>query len=687
MSTLLYTSHCYDELPLEIILRIYSYLGYSDLQSAGSTCRRWHAALDQTEFNSRTRIRFAKVVLSDQYGPAVDFLKCERHFRHFVFEDVTLGQVQKFITHIGSTAHSLTLDNVDLNDKQFYGVLCLMPHLRELSVARCSPLFMSGTFLDGTVCNLSELATRLVCVRELTLCENQYLTDAILLRLTSLMPRLEVFNMSGCHIAFHNAIHRRFYPNDGCSTPSESVLTFKYVLKVLTEHRKHLRELDFSHTLIGQALLALCELDSEGNPGVQLQCLYLAGCRQLNAATAKIFLATQSQLSVLDLSATLCLNDDSLASIVQFNPQLQKLKINACSAVTNTGASQLHRLSRLRHLDLSNCDSITSNGIIEGVAREENLVLEELDVSYLQICEECINAIASNLRALRSLHLSHCVNGVTDKAVQCIISKLRWLRELSLESCCLLTDAALTGINLAKLELNRSNSQTSSLDNFYPPISHTLAERDRFAGSLQSIKISLRSKAEEEIVRDAKRKQAMFAAYEMNLINDEDFEGHNIQQLRGLRSLNLRGCNKISDVSLKYGLKHVELRRLLLSNCQQISLLGMEQLVNNCPSIEELDLSDCYNINDKTIQVVSSKLQRLRALHISGCSQLTDHTLDAILVNCTCLQTLSVYRCRRMYTDIEDRLSGVRTLRNLNMDNVASIDNAEFFRLKKRLDY
>lgn len=217
------------------------------------------------------------------------------------------------------------------------------------------------------------------------------------------------------------------------------------------------------------------------------------------------------------------------------------------------------------------------------------------------------------------------------------------------------------------------------MGHIYPP-------PDSFTGSLQSIKISLRSKAEEEIVRDAKRKQAMIAAYEMNLINEDDFEGHNIQELRGLRSLNLRGCNKISDVSLKYGLKHIELNRLLLSNCQQISLLGMEALVTNCPALEILDLSDCYNINDQGIKIITEKLKRLRSLDISGCSQLTDHSIDAIIVNCACLQTLSIYRCRRMYTDIEDRLSGVRTLRNLYMDNMNSIDNAEFFRLKKRLD-
>ncbi|KAH8390174.1 hypothetical protein KR200_008744 [Drosophila serrata] len=689
MSCSEFSSPRYDELPLEIVLKIFSYLGYSDLQAAGGTCQRWHAALDQTEFNMRTRVCFSKVVLSDQLSPVADLLRCERRFRHFLFEDVTLGQVKELMRFMGRTAQSLALDNVDLNDKQFYGMLGVLPHLHSLSLKRCLPLFMSGSFLDthnNSCPDLNDLASNLAGIRELTLCENQYLTDAILMRLTSFMPSLEVINMSGCHIAFHNAIHRRFYPGNGSSDhvlPSESVLTFKFILTILSLQRRTLRQLDFSHTLIGQALMALSDLN------LQLQRLYLAGCRQLNCTTIRNFLATQPSLTTLDLSATMCVSDENLAALVQTNPQLEHLKVNGCLSITNAGAVHLAKLKRLKSLDISNCDSITSSGITEGVASEENKVLEELNVSYLQICQECIKAIASNLRCLRSLHLNHCVNGATDEAIQSVIGQLRWLRELSLEHCSMLTDAALTGINISKLEFSRkqSGSQVSSMDNFYPPYSSTLAERDSLAGSLQSIKISLRSKAEDEIVRDARRKQAMLAAYEMNLIREDDFEGHNIQQLRGLRSLNLRGCNRISDVSLKYGLKHVELKRLLLSNCQQISLLGMEAVASSCPSIEELDLSDCYNIMDKTIQVVTAKLPRLRALHISGCSQLTEHTLDAIITNCTCLQTLSIYRCRSMYTDLEERLSGVRTLRNLNMDNLTSIDNAEFFRLKKRLDY
>ncbi|EDV98406.1 F-box/LRR-repeat protein 2 [Drosophila grimshawi] len=671
-SSLDYCRYSYSDLPLEIVLHIYKYLGYTDLLAAGTTCHRWRSALYQTEFIERTRVRFSKVVLSDQHSPALDLMRCERRFRHFLFEDVTLGHVQVLMSFIGQSAHSLSLDNVDLNDKQFYGMLRLLPHLQSLAVTRCLPLFMSATFLDTSTCDLNAIAAHLASIKELTICKNQYLTDAILFRLTALMPNLELLNMSGCQISFHNAIYKRFYPNEP-NTPSESVLTFRYVLNVIVQQRKLLRSLDFSHTLIGHSLQALSDLsrvDENGQPGLQLQRLNLAGCVQLNAATIKSFLNTQPKLSALDLSGAMCLNDDCLATIVQANPQLLELRIKACDGVTSVGAAKLRLLTRLRSLDISNCNGINGNGIMEGVASEENTVLLELNVSYLPICEESIKTIARNLHALRTLHLNYCVNGVTDEVVQVIIRELHWLRELSLESCRRLTDAALTGINLSKLALNETSiSPPSNVVGLEPA-----------AGP---VRISLRSKAEEEIVRDAKRKQAMFAVYEMNLIDEEDFEGHNIQELRGLRSLNLRGCNTISDVSLKYGLKHVELNRLLLSNCQQISLLGIEALVNNCPSLEILDLSDCYTINDQGIKIITEKLKRLRSLDISGCSQLTDHTIDAIIVNCACLETLSIYRCRRMYTDIEDRLSGVR---NLHMDNINPIDNAEFFRVKKRLD-
>lgn len=160
-------------------------------------------------------------------------------------------------------------------------------------------------------------------------------------------------------------------------------------------------------------------------------------------------------------------------------------------------------------------------------------------------------------------------------------------------------------------------------------------------------KISLRSKAEEEIVKDAKRKKVMLEMYEHNDSN-ADYSGYSINRAKGLTRLTLTACNKITDVSLKYSFRLLELRELSLSKCQQISLCGMESLVKKCPSLEILNLSECHNISDKTIEMITIHLKRLTHLYLERCTQLSDHSLDHIAVNCTALKYLDVRSCRSM---------------------------------------
>lgn len=661
------------DLPMEIIVNIFRYLNYSDIQSCSLTCRRWLEASKYSEFQSNVMIRITKLCVSDKLPPAKVFLNSDRPFPHIYMDEATFGTLDHFFSHMGKTAQSVTFESTDITEKQFCAVLGDLCGINTLSIVRCMSLFMTGQFLESPT-DRKTIADTMSRVRFLSLKFNQYLSDAILLRITQLITNLEMLDMSGCHIAYHCAIQRRFYPEELANHPSESILTFKFILFVIRAHQDSLKVLNFSNTLIGGgAMTALCEI-----PFLKLEKLLLHSCRQLNTSGIRGFITLQTNLRTLDLSDTLCVTDECLETIVDNLKFIEELNIKGCTKVTKEGALLLAKLcGSLKSLNISHCDGISGDAIGEGIARNPNPMLEKLYMSHLNICEDCVMKCGMNLYNLRVLDVSNCINGVTDQSVQVLLKNLVLLRELNMEECFRITDAALTGISVETQPSERPRSLSMEFFHHLPPDS---------VSEGGSLKISLRSKAEEEIVRDAERKKALLAVYELNL-DESKISGVPIKNLKGLRKLNLRGCNKISDVSLKYGFIFLELRNLLLSNCQQISVVGMEAMVQNCPSIEELDLSDCYNINDKTIEVVTKHLKRLRSLHISGCTQLTDHSLDSIVVNCKVLHTLSVFRCRRMYSDIEERLINMSSVRVLNMDHSATMDNGDIFRLKKRLDY
>lgn len=180
--------------------------------------------------------------------------------------------------------------------------------------------------------------------------------------------------------------------------------------------------------------------------------------------------------------------------------------------------------------------------------------------------------------------------------------------------------------------------------------------------------ISLRSRAEEDIVNDAKRKRIMLHMCEQPVSKEEiNCSPYSIARLKGLRSLNLASCNRISDVSLKYAFKFNELETLSLAKCQQVSLTGIECIVVTCPSIKVLNLSDCHNLTDQAIDLISERMKRLTYLHIERCSQLTDFSLDSIALNCKRLKCLDVRGCRAMCSEPSLRLENLRSLQRILM--------------------
>lgn len=152
---------------------------------------------------------------------------------------------------------------------------------------------------------------------------------------------------------------------------------------------------------------------------------------------------------------------------------------------------------------------------------------------------------------LTVLNLTSSRSGVTNKAAQAIFVHATNLRELVLDYCDNLTDAGLLGMDLDEEEKKSREDTPSSFS------------------TLQSdFKISLRSKAEQEIVNDAALKNTMLTMCEAQEGNIN--LSKSIANLKGLTVLKLTGCNKVTDVSLIYCFKFLELRSLTLAKCHQV---------------------------------------------------------------------------------------------------------------------
>ncbi|XP_063706864.1 F-box/LRR-repeat protein 20-like isoform X2 [Culicoides brevitarsis] len=637
--------HNYEDLPMEILIKIFEYLNPTDILIAGLVCRRWLEASQHTDFMELFTLSFNQVNFTDDSPPIKDFQETFRNFRSVTFNNVEFGSTEKFGGILTEDVHELSIKNCDIREKKLKEIISPICNLKTLRIEACRELLMDGRLFDIEKENKALMET-LSSVENLSLANNRYLSDALFNRIVSFMPNIERLDLSGCHISFHQGLYRKFYPGSQLE-PSESVLTFLHISDYIEKNSAKLKYLNLSLTLIdGKSLETLAN-----TPELKLESLMLRSCDQISNPGILRLVQVQQNLTSLDLSLSMRVTDQTICEIVTALPRLKVLKARRCRALTDISVRELLKLTELRTLDVSECDSITGIGFIDGISNKKFTNLRELYVSALNICSNTVMKITEAFPELTILDVSCCFNSVTDLCVQLIIKNLVKLRYLNVEMCDKITDAGLTGLSMGDelaeyLEEQRENekksenkppqdqaaSSSSPKESPSQVIERLMVEREQ-----NYYKISLGSKAETEIKHDAKRKKAMQEMCETDSC-EENASGYGISRLRGLRVLKLGGCNRVTDVSLKYSFKLRELKELGLERCYQVSIEGMKAIADNCPSIEILNLAECHTINDKAVEYITEHLHRLTRLSLEKCIQLTDFSLDYISMNCKALQ-------------------------------------------------
>lgn len=618
------------DLPFEVLVYIFKYLPKSDRKAASETCRAWYLAANAHCFLKNKLVILYKTVFSEDTSLLQIYEDSSTIYHNYLFNEVEISnKLLGFWDRMGDYILSLTLRNCDICEKVFVHILQKCTNLESLTIQSCRELFMSGRLLEGKTEGL--LAENLENLKVLSLCGNQYLTDALFNRFVMAAPRLEELNLSACSLQFHLGLVKKFYSagTDITLNPSESVLTFYFVHQFITSKARNIKKLLFSNTLIdGAALKSLAE-----TPDLKLQLLEVRSCDQLT--NTGILALTSHQTSLRELDVSLCsrVTDQSLVHICKNLVNLEYLNVQRCRAVTDLGVMELHRLKKLKSLNVSECELITKDGLSKGICPEDNILLEDLDIHSLNLDQTGLIMILEKLPNLRSLDISYCFNAVTDTSIQVIFKNQVLLQSLKMSYCDKVSDAGLTGMGKLEVEGENDGPIMSSYDN-----------------SSTHQRISLGSRAEEEIVRDAKRKLDVMRMCEK--INTNTFTGYSLARLKNLQVLDISACNRITDVSLTYAFNFKELFILNLSRCQQITYEGIVHLVENCPSIEHFNLIDCYNLRDEAVTEIVKGLHRLQTLELKGCNQLTDKTLESVQTYCRKLKFLDVQGCRNVSPEL-----------------------------------
>ncbi|XP_055527997.1 dynein regulatory complex subunit 6-like [Wyeomyia smithii] len=604
----------FNDLPMELLLKIMKMITLNDRIAAGETCRRWlEASHYYTPFNELLLFRFSNINFSDNEPPIKNFLEGFRIFPRIEITSVTFYGNSDFWPDFGEFVLELTIRNCLIRDTELYWILQHVPKLKKLKIESCDELFRMWHFDKRFYC--CESGFLLEHLTDVSLANNDFIDEMHFNWIMTIAPNIAHLDISNCFKMV---------------TAQRRVQMVDHVMRFINNKRFQLETLKFSGTLSIDdiCLSTLAMLD-----GLCIESLSLTFCDKIPPAIIDLlrrqpelkitqalqfkvnktkktiktpgfisFLTSQPNLVHLDLSSSLGVTDEIMELITSTLPKLKTLKLRRCILITDEGIMDIVKLEHLEVLDLSNCEKISDRAMFNGVIGRKMKQLKELYLCELpSLSDYSLIQVTLNFELIQILDLSSSPNAATDATLQYINFYLVHLRRLILYCCTKVTDAGLTGIDLP-------------------------------SNPLEIWDIS---------------------------------ESFSIDRLFKLRVLNLAGCYKITDLALQKGFCFSELKELHLSRCSMITEVGIEALATNNKSIEFLDLSECPNINDYCIQVLTANLKRLKVLKVNKCPLLTDDSLYYISINCRYLKHISLNGCIKL-NRVEDRLSRLATMRSID---------------------
>ncbi|XP_041348601.1 dynein regulatory complex subunit 6-like isoform X2 [Gigantopelta aegis] len=397
-----------------------------------------------------------------------------------------------------------------------------------------------------------------------------------------------------------------------------------------------------------------------------IQDLNLSECLGLDDETLKLMAKGCKILLYLNVSHT-NLTDASLRALAKYCWNLQFLSLAFCCKFTDRGLLYLASGKcnrKLEYLDVSGCLQITPEGfrnLANGCSNLQSLILNE----FPTLNDECIMAIAEKCTKLHSVSFlgsplltdepfkklaSHKnlrvikLDGnhrISDAALKIIGKQCLGLEHLYMTDCQRITDSALKALVGCKnlRVVNLADCVRISDSGVRHLVEGQCASQLRELNLTNCIRVG-----DMAMVNIHKRCHCLTYLSVCFCEHISEAGVELLGQTHSLISLDISGCN-CGDQGLSALGNNVRLRDVTLSECGNITDLGLQKFAQQCREVQRLDISHCMNITDGAIKNLAFCCRMLTVLNVSGCKLVTDLSLQYLSGVCHYLAELDISGC------------------------------------------
>ncbi|KAH8652105.1 hypothetical protein BX600DRAFT_483350 [Xylariales sp. PMI_506] len=116
-----------------------------------------------------------------------------------------------------------------------------------------------------------------------------------------------------------------------------------------------------------------------------------------------------------------------------------------------------------------------------------------------------------------------------------------------------------------------------------------------------------------------------------------------------IKRLNLAAlANEVNDGSVVPLAVCTRVERLTLTNCRELSDVGLVDLVKNSPHLLALDISQDIKITEASIFALAENCRKLQGLNVSSCRGISNESLIQLADNCRYIKRLKLNECDQL---------------------------------------